>query len=103
MAMAYARNSRRKHDGALLCTLCVDTRPREDNDWCPVTGSIVCEDCCRGLMMGDERVVLAAAELTGREPEPEDVLSVCTECPRLIRIVTEESVEDGTEVRLPMH
>ncbi len=101
--MAFGHARRRKYDGGLVCTLCVDTRPHEDNEWCSVAHAIVCEDCCRGLMMGDERVLMAVEEVTGQEVEPEDILEVCTQCPRLVRIVTEEAFESGPDVRLPMH
>lgn len=98
----HARHARR-HDGALLCTMCVDTRPREDNDWCPVSGSVVCDDCCRDLMLGEERALLVASEARGHDIQPEDVISVCTSCERLIRLVSEHAPEDGPDVRLPMH
>jgi hypothetical protein len=90
-------------DGALVCGLCVDRTPRIDNDWCAVTGRVVCEECCRALMIGEARALLVASEAAGRELSPEDVVSECTGCPRLIRLVTEHTLESGTDVRLPMH
>lgn len=93
-----------RRDGAFRCGQCRDGRPHEDNDWCPVMQSILCEDCCRSLMLGDERMIAAATRRYGRGIDSKDVISKCTECPRLIRLVSEHVLADESEAaRLPMH
>lgn len=90
-------------DGALRCRLCPDPSPHPDNDWCPVTGGIVCEDCCRALMMGDPRALALASERRERQIDNDDVIAECSECARLIRLVSDRVLEGETDVRLPMH
>jgi hypothetical protein len=92
-----------RYDGAFRCTLCPDHSPREDNDWCPVAGGVVCEDCCRALMMGDDRLLEAVSVRKGHEVDPDDVIAHCMECERLVRLVSEQTFEEGTDARLPMH
>ena len=98
------RRRARRWDGAFRCGLCPDRIPQPDNDWCPVFEGVVCEDCCRSLMMGDERLLAEVSEAAGREITPDDVIARCTECERLIRIVSEHLLDGETEAaRLPMH
>jgi hypothetical protein len=97
------KRGRATFDGALVCGLCVDNTPRIDNDWCPVTECVMCDECCRGLMMGEGRALVVASEIAGRELTAEDVVAECTSCPRLMRLVTEHTLEGETDVRLPMH
>lgn len=53
------------YDGGLTCRLCPDPRPSEDNEWCPIAERVVCENCCRALMLGDDRLRAAVADLNG--------------------------------------
>jgi hypothetical protein len=92
-----------RFDGAFRCRLCPDHLPREDNDWCPAAQGVVCEDCCRALMMGDERLLEAISRRRGLDLDTPDVISNCTECERLIRLVSEHVPDEGNDARLPMH
>lgn len=93
-----------RYDGAFRCRLCPDEHPRDDNDWCPVLQGVVCEDCCRSLMLGDERMREAVAHRLGHGVAAKDVIGRCTECSRLIRLVSEHVLADESEAaRLPMH
>jgi hypothetical protein len=90
-------------DGAFRCRLCPDTFPREDNEWCGCAGGIVCDDCCRAIMMGEQRMLEAISKRRGRRMRSEDVVSTCMECERLVRLVTERAVDGDIAVRLPLH
>lgn len=93
-----------RYDGAFRCRLCPDHFPREDNDWCAVAERVVCDDCCRSLMMGDERTLGLVEQARDREFEPEDVIAACMQCPRLVRLVSETVVDGEDEgVRLPLN
>ncbi len=88
-----------RFDGALRCRLCPDLSPAEDNDWCPLAAGVVCDDCCRALMMGDERLLDAVSRRRGHEIGMEQVVESCMQCERLVRLVT-ETTGDGDGVRL---
>lgn len=92
-----------RFDGGLTCRLCADTRPSEENDWCPLAERVVCESCCRALMLGDERLRSAVGELRGDELKVDDIIAECVQCDRLVRLVSEHPPEDDTNVRSRPH
>jgi hypothetical protein len=92
-----------RFDGGLTCRLCADTRPSEENDWCRLAERVVCESCCRALMLGDERLRSAVAELRGEELRADDIIAECVECDRLVQLVSESVTEDDTGVRSRPH
>lgn len=93
-----------RFDGAFRCRLCPDQLPSVENDWCPVAAGVVCEDCCRALMMGDARLLDAVAKRLGRGVDQQDVIERCMQCERLVRLVSETAILGESEgVRLPLH
>lgn len=88
------------YDGALLCTTCADRRPREDTDWCPAIGRVVCDDCCRSLMLGEHRILKSGAE---DAMTLDQIVVACVACPRLAGIVEDEAFGDEPDVRFPLH
>jgi non-ribosomal peptide synthetase component F len=97
------KRGRVRHDGAFACTLCAERQPDADNDWCPITRSVVCDDCCRELMMAEERVTMAASAEIGHPFTPEDIVAACMACPRLARLVHLQALENAVDVRRRMH
>lgn len=98
------RRRRVRYDGAFRCGLCLDPFPAPDNDWCPVAEGVVCEDCCRELMMGDERRLAEVSRGRDQVLESDDVIAHCAECERLIRLVSDHILDGELDgVRLPMH
>lgn len=91
------------YDGGLTCRLCPDPRPSEDNEWCPIAERVVCEDCCRALMLGDDRLRRAVAELNGGARTPDDVIAACVACERLGKLIEEHVPQHETDVRFPLH
>jgi hypothetical protein len=93
-----------RFDGAFRCHICPDHFPREDNDWCPIARAVVCDDCCRALMMGDERAADVVALRVGHDLDGDEIIDSCMRCDRLVRLVSETATEGESEgVRLPMH
>jgi hypothetical protein len=90
-------------DGAFSCRLCADRFPHEDNDWCPAARTVVCEDCCRALMTGEQRMLAAVSSRRGHRMDAQDVVSACMQCDRLVRLVSERGPDGDISVRLPLH
>lgn len=88
------REESRLHDGALHCRLCIHHSPDEECDWCPAVESVICEDCCRQLMLGQIRVMVAAADITGGAVDPTELEAECADCPRLVRLISERVLDE---------
>jgi hypothetical protein len=80
-------------DGAVQCDLCGDRARQLDHDWCPAAETLVCDECCEGLLRGEPRRVIAAAQIATRTVTPLELLATCTACGRLSRMLVEEDEE----------
>lgn len=80
---------RERHDGAAMCRLCSSTDAIAGHAWCAASGGLVCDDCCRSLLLGDARQVppTTASDLARRA---DMIISACLECERGQRWYTEQ-------------
>jgi hypothetical protein len=90
-------------DGALHCVLCPDARPREDGDWCAAVRGIVCEGCCLRLMTGDPLARSRTFHLRGRALSDDEITAACMGCERLVRLVTDQTLENDPLARFRAH
>jgi hypothetical protein len=88
------REEPRQHDGVLRCRLCIHHTPGEECDWCPAIDSVICDDCCRQLMLGQMQLLVAASDAAGEALDPTEIVAECTDCPRLVRLISERVLDD---------
>jgi hypothetical protein len=82
--------------------LCGDHDQRLDHEWCPAAETLVCDGCCEDLLRGEPRRVLAAARLADGTVTPLELITRCTACDRLSRmLVDEDEVETVTSEEEP--
>jgi hypothetical protein len=89
---------RQPWDGAVQCELCGDRNGPADHDWCPAAETLVCDECCEDLLRGDPRRVMAAAQTATKTATPLELISACTACGRLSRMLVDDDEQDSVMV-----
>ncbi len=85
----------RTWDGAVRCRLCGDRDHQADHDWCPAAEALVCDECCEDLLRGEPRRLIAAAEASPASVSPLEIITRCTACPRLQRMLVDDDEEES--------
>ena len=97
----YEMQHRAMHDGALRCALCADASPDAGHDWCPAAEGLVCETCCRRVLLGkDTRLYAIAATRVDGDDSVENLSVACFGCDRGRRWFAEQlhrRLGSGTE------
>lgn len=65
-------------DGPARCRVCATTAADAEHEWCPAAEALVCEECCRRILLGSVGAYIAAAVGAGSDPTP----SACADCER---------------------
>ncbi len=72
-----------RHDGLAACRLCSSSDAGADHDWCPAAEGLVCETCCRRVLLGeDTRLYAIAATRVDGDDSVENLSIACFGCDR---------------------
>lgn len=71
-----------RHDGMAACRLCSSTDASADHGWCAASGGLVCDSCCRRVLLGDVSGLRLPAPETDLADDAETIISACLGCER---------------------
>ena len=72
-----------RHDGLATCRLCSSSDAAADHEWCPAAEGLVCDACCRHVLLGeDTRLYAIAATRADGDDTVENLTSACFGCDR---------------------
>jgi hypothetical protein len=81
-------------DGMARCSVCGGSdSPAPDEGWCPLTGSLLCDSCCRALLFGEAQRMLEMIEASEPLDEPTEAARTCANCPRIMAVIEDELTE----------
>lgn len=73
---------RGRHDGMAACRLCASTDAAADHAWCAASEGLVCDECCRHVLLGDVwrlKPLMSPDEIADRA---EVIICACLACER---------------------
>ena len=80
-----------RHDGLAACRLCSSSDAAAGHAWCPAAGGLVCDTCCRRVLLGeDTRLYAIAATRPDGDETVETLVSACFGCERGRRWFSEQ-------------
>lgn len=85
------QRTRERWDGAVRCILCAGTHHDDAHEWCAAAEALVCDPCCTEMLNGEPRRMIAALQASTGPVSPLDVISACSECARLPRMLIAEA------------
>lgn len=82
------------HDGMASCRLCSSTEAAADHDWCAASGGLVCDACCRRVLLGE--VSHLGRPVDDLADCAESIISACLACERGRRWYADQMLEHVT-------
>ena len=70
------------HDGLAACRLCSSSDPAADHDWCLAAEGLVCDACCRRVLLGDDAPLHAIAATRVDGDDAGNLATACFRCER---------------------
>ena len=71
-----------RHDGLAACRLCSSSDAAADHDWCPAAEGLVCDGCCRAVLLGDDVRLRTLTATRVDEDEAGSPVPACFGCER---------------------
>jgi hypothetical protein len=78
------------HDGMALCRMCATGDAEAHHEWCAASGGLVCDECCRRVLLGDVRRLDPAMTVAQLAERAEAIIASCLSCERGQRWFTEQ-------------
>jgi hypothetical protein len=79
-----------RHDGLASCRLCASADAAAEHDWCPASEGLVCEACCRRVLLGDPSRLEVAMGDADSPDVFETLITTCLSCERAKRWYAEQ-------------
>lgn len=71
-----------RHDGVAACRLCASTKPDAGHEWCAASGGLICDECCRRVLLGDISRLRPWIPASDLPRHAEEIIGSCLVCER---------------------